>query len=64
VNSPNALSTSPASLEVAIGSLLTLPWRELDSNFQFRAGDGFSFSLPDAHRCALGLVPPPFVRAR
>ena len=36
---------------------MTLSWREADSNFQFRAGDGFGFSLPDAYRCTFGLMP-------
>ena len=39
VNSPNALSTSSASLEAAIGSLLTLPWRETDWNHLSRHGE-------------------------
>jgi hypothetical protein len=29
-----------------VGSSLTLRWRELDSNFQFRAETGFGFRLP------------------
>src|SRR6516164_11237250 len=53
--SPISTPNSRAWFEVR----LTRCWRELDSNFQFRAGDGFGFSLPDAHRCALGLMPPP-----
>jgi hypothetical protein len=39
------------------GSLLTLRWSGMDSNVQFRAGDGFGFNLPDAHRSALSLTP-------
>ena len=46
--SPISTPNSRAWFEVR----LTRCWRELDSNFQFRAGDGFGFSLPDAHRCA------------
>ena len=31
---------------------MTLRWRGLDSNYQFRATIGRGFKLPNGHRCA------------
>ena len=55
MNSPNALSTSPASLEVAIGSLLTCMGVFLSSGFLVCAGSLFGAERPF-------LVPSPAIR--
>jgi hypothetical protein len=53
-----SLFGSEALTRLGTESLQTPRWNEPDSNFQFRAGDGFGFSLRGAHRCAFGLMPP------
>jgi hypothetical protein len=47
--------TAMSSQERRTESSLTLRWREVDSNFQFRAETGFGFRLPNDDQSASAL---------